>query len=331
MRPVDFRTGTSKTLDVVSPIYNASTFIERFVRAITALQIPEFDKLNLVLVDDGSTDDTLEKLYKIASGNHVGWDICVLSLARNRGQHAATKAGLQISNGDYVVVMDCDFEHDPLLIPLLTQEALNKRVDVVFTRFTNRSIQRSLSLKILGSKLFSHIYKRLLSNRPEFMGISTFRLITRKIVLEALENIELEDYSGLVTANITNNYAILEFKSPMEDNGSRYSLASRLDLFLRFLISRVPQFSIGIVIFSSVLFLLTISYFSFLMGDIVFFGGGLNPGINQVVVLLCLALSSILFFGGLLLFAAQYIVILLKRNKRIEIESIRHFGRSQVP
>ena len=319
-----------KTLDVISPIYNASKFIERFIEAVTEVEILGFQRLNLILIDDGSSDDTLEKVRRIGSAHDSRWTISVLKLVRNMGQHVATKAGLQISTGDFIVLIDCDLEHDPSLIPFLTQEALAKQVDLVFVKFIDESASKMLSLKKLGSKLFSRIYKAWFSKNSNLAGISTFRLISRKVVNEALEDIELEDYSGIVTAEVTNNFSVLEFPTSIENNGSRYSIASRLNLFLRFIISRVPQFSIVIILLSSSLLLLTIAYSVFLTVDTLFWGGGLNPGVNQVVVLLCLILSSILFFGGLLLFASQYIVILLKRKNRITIESINIFDRNRA-
>lgn len=118
-------------LSVVAPVYNESENIESFINetraAVLALNLP--GRREFILVDDGSTDGSGEKL-DAAAERHPG-EIHVIHLARNFGVEAAIAAGLDHARGDAVIVMDSDQQDDPAVFPALIEQWRNG-FDVVY-------------------------------------------------------------------------------------------------------------------------------------------------------------------------------------------------------
>ncbi len=118
-KPRPKTTDRRRRLSVISPCYNEAESVEAFYgvlkRVLNALT--GYDH-GIVLVDDGSTDNTLEVLNQLA-----GRDPCVevYSLSRNFGQQAALTAGLEHARGDAFVLMDGDLQHPPETIPALVE------------------------------------------------------------------------------------------------------------------------------------------------------------------------------------------------------------------
>jgi glycosyltransferase involved in cell wall biosynthesis len=115
------REGTA--LSVLMPVYNERATIETAIERVLA-ENHSVDGLELIVVDDGSTDGTRELL------DSRGWpdNVHVLRHDRNRGKGAALRTGLERAAGDYCTIMDADLEYDPsnfsaLLAPLRAGEA----------------------------------------------------------------------------------------------------------------------------------------------------------------------------------------------------------------
>ena len=114
-----------KTITLIIPVFNEATALEQHlpvifntIAAVTAV------RWQVLLIDDGSTDNTLEQL-KILSSHYK--NLQFLSLNRNFGKEAAILAGLMHSQSDAVIVMDSDLQHPPALIPqmvLLWQQGI---------------------------------------------------------------------------------------------------------------------------------------------------------------------------------------------------------------
>jgi glycosyltransferase involved in cell wall biosynthesis len=114
-------------ISIVIPIYNeeesVGTLYEKIVDTMNKLP---YD-YEIIAVDDGSTDNTLNKLKEIASKDKR---LKVISFKRNYGQTAAMFAGFQHASGDVVITMDADLQNDPADIPILI-EKINEGYDVV--------------------------------------------------------------------------------------------------------------------------------------------------------------------------------------------------------
>lgn len=140
-------------LSVVAPAYNEAANLPRLVDELVAeLDGLQYDPCEIVIVDDGSTDDTERVLASLAE---VEPTVRGLTLARNFGQSAALAAGVDHARGDVVVTIDADLQNDPGDIPRLL-DVLEDGYDCVSGNRTDR--QDPLS-KRLPSRVQTHIAK----------------------------------------------------------------------------------------------------------------------------------------------------------------------------
>jgi len=97
-------------ISFVVPIYNEEDNIETLLQEIRAVAPDLCSAYEILLVDDGSTDNSLPLIRELAAESA---DLHYLSLAENRGQSAALYAGFQAAGGDVIVTMDADLQNDP--------------------------------------------------------------------------------------------------------------------------------------------------------------------------------------------------------------------------
>jgi len=117
-------------ISVVIPAYNEDGNVGKIADLVSKeLSVSKY-AFEIIFVDDGSTDDTLEQLTTLSRNNP---QIKFLSLSRNFGHQAALKAGLDWASGDAVISMDADLQHPPeLLMDMIGK--WEEGFDVVFTR-----------------------------------------------------------------------------------------------------------------------------------------------------------------------------------------------------
>ena len=139
-------------LSVLMPVHNEARTLRTIVRRV--LDAPVDCALELVAVDDGSTDRSLEILEELARGDDR---IVVVKHPRNRGKGAAIRAGIARMTGDVAVVQDSDLEYDPAEFPRLLKPILDDRADAVFgSRFASSPERRVLLYwHSLGNRLLT--------------------------------------------------------------------------------------------------------------------------------------------------------------------------------
>ena len=101
-------------IDIVIPVFNEAGVVEQTYASICKVIDALPSKFTLYYADDGSADDTVASLRALADKDER---IVVLELARNFGHQAALTAGLDASEGDFVISMDGDGQHPPEMIP----------------------------------------------------------------------------------------------------------------------------------------------------------------------------------------------------------------------
>jgi len=162
------------SVSVVIPCFNEKDNIDILYRHLSIV-LEAYTDYELIFVDDGSTDDTLETIRSVAEKDPR---VRYISLSRNFGHQYALKAGLDHAGGDCVISMDADMQHPPELIPAMI-EKWREGYEVVNTI---RGDQKSLvASKKLSSGLFYFIINRLSSVEIK-PGIADFRLLDRKVV-----------------------------------------------------------------------------------------------------------------------------------------------------
>src|SRR4051794_35545742 len=120
-------------LSVIAPMYNESDVVGEFHRRITAALEP-LGEYELVVVDDGSSDDTWARLCTLAATDR---HLRLVRLSRNFGHQAALSAGLDTARGEAVVLIDADLQDPPEVIPDLVT-AWQAGNDVVYAVRTSR-------------------------------------------------------------------------------------------------------------------------------------------------------------------------------------------------
>lgn len=169
---------SQKLLSIVVPIHNEEEGIKDF---ITKSLLPVIEKIKynyeLILVNDGSTDHTLDILQKLSAENK---HIITLSLSRNFGKEPALSAGLMYAKGDAAITIDADGQQPPELIP----KFINKweHGAEIVTGVRDRYTKHGLIPK-LGSKLFYRLL-RLMGNKSTVPGSTDFRLLDRVVIDE---------------------------------------------------------------------------------------------------------------------------------------------------
>ena len=116
-----------KKVDLVVPVYNEGEGLNHFyevVRGITD-QLEDF-QFSCIFVNDGSSDDSLQVIRKLAAKDPL---VRYISFSRNFGKEAAIYAGLQHSGGDLTILMDADLQHPPELIPEMVRCVSEGEVD----------------------------------------------------------------------------------------------------------------------------------------------------------------------------------------------------------
>ena len=108
-----------KLISIVVPCYNEQENIQSFYQEIMKVyqSLPKDSyELEIIYVDDGSTDSTLLEIRKLTKMSPI---VKYLSLSRNFGKESALYAGLQHTKGDYTAVMDVDLQDPPELLPVM--------------------------------------------------------------------------------------------------------------------------------------------------------------------------------------------------------------------
>lgn len=110
-------------LSVLIPAFNEVTFLPEVIRRVEATP---YDK-EIIVIDDGSTDDTKEFLRGL-KGEHMK----ITRHEQNRGKGAAIRTGLTMAKGDVIIIQDADLEYDPKDYPVLLQPIIEGKADVVY-------------------------------------------------------------------------------------------------------------------------------------------------------------------------------------------------------
>ena len=157
-----------KTLSLVIPIYNEEKTLENIVSKTLKIELDEFAqkndiKLELVLVDDCSSDKSLEVAKNLAMNNPK---IKVFAHKKNQGKGAALKTGFQYATGDYIGIQDADDEYSPNDYLKLIKPILDNKADVVYgSRYLKRDVRRILyfwhTFMNKGLTLLTNMYTNL--------------------------------------------------------------------------------------------------------------------------------------------------------------------------
>jgi glycosyltransferase involved in cell wall biosynthesis len=171
------------SLSVVIPVYNEAATIESLVDRVLAVDVEDIE---LICVDDGSTDGTREVLSERIAPKGVQ----VILHDVNQGKGAALRTGFAAATGDMVIVQDADLEYNPNDYPKLIEPILAGRADVVFgSRFAGGEPHRVLYF-------WHYLVNRgltLLSNMLTNLNLTDMEVCYKVFRREILEQIQIEE------------------------------------------------------------------------------------------------------------------------------------------
>lgn len=161
-------------LSVVAPVYNEEDGIQEFARQLKEV----LDSMNIsyevIFVNDGSRDKTLEKIKKIS------WkQLKIISFISNAGQVSAVDAGYRASKGDYVIAMDSDLQHPPAMIPALLNKIVEEKLDVVYCVRPDRD-EESFFKRTAARTYYKAI--RFLSDVNIEDSASEYRIVSKRVI-----------------------------------------------------------------------------------------------------------------------------------------------------
>jgi glycosyltransferase involved in cell wall biosynthesis len=218
-------------LSLVVPCYNEAEVIDRFHEAVSRDLAATGRPYQIVYVDDGSDDGTLDALVRLAAGDAT---VRYLSFSRNFGKESAMLAGLRYASGDAVVIMDADLQHPP--------ELIGRMLELYERGFDQVIAKRNRVGDPASRTLFARAYYWLINKWAdvELMdGVGDFRLLSRRAVDGLLELGEYNRFSKGLFAWIGFESILFEYdnvKQPAERK-SRWTFRRLLEYGLDGLLS----------------------------------------------------------------------------------------------
>ena len=178
-----------KLISIIVPCYNEEENIKDFYDEL--LKTESFFKSNdiqfeIIYVNDGSRDNTVLEVKKLRETDER---VHLINFSRNFGKEAAIYAGLQKSKGDYVVMLDCDLQDPPALLPEMYGYIVNEGYDSVATRRVTRKGEPPIR-SWFARRFYSLINK--MSKTEIVDGARDYRLMTRQFVDAILS---MEEYN----------------------------------------------------------------------------------------------------------------------------------------
>ncbi len=219
-------------LSIVLPAYNEEQNISNTAKVLSEYLEKQGIDYELVFISDGSTDHTYDEILKAAAANS---HIKGAQFSRNFGKEAGIFAGLELTTGDAVVVMDCDLQHPPEAIPLMW-EKWQQGAEVV------EGIKSSRGKESLGYKLSAGLFYKIMSKliKIDMNASSDFKLLDRKVVKVLLELPERNTFFRALTFWAGFRTEVVEYEVQERQYGkSKWSLWS----LMKYAITNATSFS----------------------------------------------------------------------------------------
>ena len=288
------QTKQERILCVAIPCYNEEDVVEHFYEVLKHELLLLHDICHIILfVDDGSTDGTLERLNMIAGRDDV---VNVCSLSLNLGHQVSLSAALDFSKGDALLMMDCDMQHPPSIIPLMIKLWLDG-YDVVSAVRENTA--DASVFKRMSSRVFYWLINHLSETRI-IPGVADFHLLSKRAYQALRAMPERHRFLRGMVAWIGFSRAYVPFQAPARELGdSSYTLPKMRGLAMDALFSfTTAPIKLATRIGFAVLLVGAI-YFSYILARY-YFIRDLLPGWGSLICTVLLLGGMQLIFVGMI-------------------------------
>ncbi len=229
------------SLSIVIPVYNAEKTISELCRELISILASHYC-LDIVLVNDCSPDNSDVVCRNIH--DEFPQIITCIRLSRNFSEHNAVMAGLHHAQGDYIVIMDDDFQNPPEEVPKLVDE-IRKGYDVVYSQYSEKQdgLFRNISSYLNGTMA------RVVLSKPSNLYLSSFKVINRFLKNEIIKYSGPHPYLDAIILRSTCNIGTVLIRHDQRKTGrSGYTLKKLVALWGNMIVScsLIPLRFIGI-------------------------------------------------------------------------------------
>lgn len=212
-------------LSVVIPAYNERHTVENLLRRVARAPLPEELALEIVVVDDGSSDGTRDLLRELEAKAEPPFRL--IEHPHNRGKGAALRTGFEQAAGDIVLVQDADLEYNPRDYPVLLQPILDNEADVVYgSRFLGGPHRVLFFWHYVGNRLLT-----TLSNMFTDLNLSDMETCYKVFRAEILQRLTLVSNRFGIEPEITAKIAkakVRIYEVPISYHGRTYAEGKKI-------------------------------------------------------------------------------------------------------
>jgi dolichol-phosphate mannosyltransferase len=217
-------------ISIISPVYRAERILDKLVCQLSDSLHEMGVTFEIILVDDRSPDNSWEVMKQLSTKFP---ELKSIRLSRNFGQHPAIMAGLSLAKGEWIVVMDCDLQDQPIEISKLYNKAL-EGYDMVLA---SREVRKDIFFKKLSSKIFAKLYGYLTDSNFD-NSVANFGIYKRKVIEEVLNMNDFIKSFPLFVQWVGFNKTIIKVEHAKRNSGkSSYTYRKLLSLAFNTIIS----------------------------------------------------------------------------------------------
>ncbi len=279
-----------KKISLIVPCYNEGATLPELVQQVSKNLDPLDVDWKLILINDGSKDNTGEVIERLATENE---SVQGVLFSRNFGKESAMLAGLKYATGDAAIIMDADLQHPPEILPKLIQTMDETGADQVVAR---RNRKGDSWLRSTLSRFYYWFSNKMVEDIELVDGSGDFRILSRRAVDTLLALDERSRFSKGLFSWIGYPTVYIEYENRQRVHGeSAWSFRSLFNYGLDGVISFNAKPLRVVAGFGAVIFGLSLIYFLWLIINWAFYGVE-TPGYITTI-------AAIIAFSGIQLLA----------------------------